>query len=389
MPELSDETLKRMEGVFTSHLEHSDSDLAAHVWRKRRALGEQVMRKRRIYLDLRFWILLRDAHEGRPQDESDLRLLELFREGVVDGSIVCPLNESSFLELLRQGDEARRMNTVRLMDELSQGIVIENTVDRVRTEIKHFLTESIRGTFPGPPLEEVWLKIGHVMGTPRISSQELSAKENLAAQKTLVDLLWSISLEEILAKTPIPENRRPRDEKLAVELTSRSKNHESELTSFSKLYEAELAGFWDVYEVAVGDTLVQLYDSILSEEISVSSEEKAEQTRLFKNALRNIVVLKDEVTALPTSQVVSGLHAIVRWNRHRGFKSTDFFDFHHAAAAVPYCDAFLTEAFMCTVLTQQPLSFATQFSCRVLSDRMEAIALLEDWSDTNGEGSNL
>lgn len=34
---------------------------------------------------------------------------------------------------------------------------------------------------------------------------------------------------------------------------------------------------------------------------------------------------------------------------------------YHAAAALPYCNMFLTEAFMGTILKNPPLSFGTPF----------------------------
>jgi hypothetical protein len=43
---------------------------------------------------------------------------------------------------------------------------------------------------------------------------------------------------------------------------------------------------------------------------------------------------------LPSLHVLACLHAAFRWNKERQFEGNDFFDFHHAAAAIGYCQAY-------------------------------------------------
>lgn len=374
MPRYSDELLESMIGVFDGHLAEPDVSLAQHIARRKAELAENVLERTRVYLDLKFWIFLRDALLGTPQHPLHQELLETLRAGVADGRLLCPINESTFFELARQHDEKRRMASVRLIDELSLGVVIQNTVDRVGTEVHDFIKECVRRQkIPGVPLDRVWLKIGHFLGTPAIKSEGYSIEQELAAQKTLADGLWRITLQEMMDDTPLPEDLRRENEKLAERLTRQSRQHQDELENFQQVYEAELAGFWDVYEKPVTDVLVHLFQKASTDNTRISNQVEREQTSTFKNALRNIVVLGDSVTCLPTSQVVSGLHAVVRWNKNRGFKAGDFYDFHHAAAAVPYCDLFLTEGFLRKELNNPPLAFAERFGTTVVSDEIRAL----------------
>jgi len=46
---------------------------------------------------------------------------------------------------------------------------------------------------------------------------------------------------------------------------------------------------------------------------------------------------------LRTIHISACLHAAVRWDKKRQLEGNDLFDFHHAAAALAYCDAFFTE----------------------------------------------
>lgn len=229
--------------------------------------------------------------------------------------------------------------------------------------------------FPDPPEAHVWLKIGHVLGTPVVTSTGWSDSEELAAQKALLDVLWNVTLEELLTDTEPPAGERSEDETWAARLTDESAVHQDEMRSFEAVYEAELAGFWDANEDAVADGVDAMFRSA-GIDFPESGPEKDEQTRLYKNVLRNIIKLDRAQGALPTAQVVAGLYAVVRWNRRR-FRATDDFDFHHAAAALPYCDVFLTEKFLSTVLRRPPLSFDERFDTVVEHEEQAALDLLE------------
>ena len=77
--------------------------------------------------------------------------------------------------------------------------------------------------------------------------------------------------------------------------------------------------------------------------------------------------------ALPLIRILAGLHAFIRWQRQRAFTFNDIFDLRHAAAAIPYCDVFLTEKFMKTACTNGLLDFGTAYGTRIISDEEEAI----------------
>ena len=62
-------------------------------------------------------------------------------------------------------------------------------------------------------------------------------------------------------------------------------------------------------------------------------------------------------------------------NRRQKLDANDLFDFHHAEAALGYCDAFLTDGPMHSLLMQRHLGIESGFTCRVISS-IEAAA---DW----------
>jgi len=103
------------------------------------ALSIHVLQRRRVYLDTRYWLILRDVAMGRPRRAGDVALLAALRRWVQAGVIVCPLGDGSLLEVLRQSDETTRLATARLIDELSLGVTIQNAQDRLTTEVMHFM----------------------------------------------------------------------------------------------------------------------------------------------------------------------------------------------------------------------------------------------------------
>src|SRR6266436_4161094 len=66
--------------------------------------------------------------------------------------------------------------------------------------------------------------------------------------------------------------------------------------------------------------------------------------------------VKDARRILRTLHIHASLHASVRWNKSRKLKPNDILDFHHAAAALAYCDAFFTERSVRNIATQHHIA---------------------------------
>ncbi len=78
---------------------------------------------------------------------------------------------------------------------------------------------------------------------------------------------------------------------------------------------------------------------------------------------------------LPTLQVGALLHAALRWNRTQKLNANGMFDFHHAEAALGYCDVLLTDSPMHALLRQRNLAIERDFACRVMSSAEDG----SDW----------
>jgi hypothetical protein len=88
-------------------------------------LGKSLVGRRKIYLDARFWIIVRDIALGIRSEAAARKLLHHLRRGVASGRLICPVSASMFVELMKQPySPGRRIGTAQLIDQLSLGVSI-------------------------------------------------------------------------------------------------------------------------------------------------------------------------------------------------------------------------------------------------------------------------
>ena len=94
-----------------------DDLISAYAREKQIELSRLVLGRSKIYLDTKFWILLR---EGKTPASNEL--IRLLRLGVNAGKVVCPVSASTVVEVAKQKNtSSRRIGSARLIDELSLG----------------------------------------------------------------------------------------------------------------------------------------------------------------------------------------------------------------------------------------------------------------------------
>lgn len=379
MPRPSNERLNEHAQRLSEHRKHPDVSLREHVASKMAALSTQVLRRRRVYLDTRYWLVLRDVAMGRSRRASDVALLAALRRLVRSGAIVCPLGDGSLVEVLRQSDETTRLATARLIDELSLGVTIQNAQDRLTTEVIHFmLLAQTPGAKMVPPLEGVWLKAAYALGVLHPAAVAFNDSEQLALAKGFFDLMWELTLEDLLTDTPtLPAAIHREFRETAADLTKAAFAHANEIHDWKGLYCDEVAGFFEGYADQLQTAFVQLYERQHPQGRTPTAQELAADRQLLVNAFTNLVRLGKIGNALPRAQIEAGVHAVIRWHRTRPFTAQDFLDIHHATAALPYCNLFLTEKFLGTALTSPPLKLASQFGVEVVWRLDEALPSLE------------
>ena len=170
-----------------------------HMGQRRLAFGQELARRRAIYLDMNFWVWLRKAAAGTGADAMH-ELLRALGAGVATGQLFCPISETTFFEMLRQSDPASRRSTADLIDQLSCGAVLIDQPQRVHAEISHFFHETI-GRGPLLPLHQlVWSKLSFVLGDIYPKGTGVENPAELFLQKAYFDYVWSMPRSRLVER---------------------------------------------------------------------------------------------------------------------------------------------------------------------------------------------
>lgn len=360
-----------------SHRASPDVSLDEHVLSCQIALAKGLEQRKAIYLDTKFWIILRDAAAGICTSEDSLQLLALLRGNVVAGKMFCPISDSTFAELFKQRDAKTKQATAQLIDELSLGVSLIPFDARVIMEFQNFIAAKGEQQDLPPPRHLVWSKLSYVLGWVHPTQTGFDSATELVLQKAFFDHMWSIPLAEVVAM--IGDAMSPdenRFESLADRLNAGNGEHAGELRSFQQTYAVEIRGAIDLFAAEAADIVYDIAERATRKRLPREGIEWATYVREWKGFL-NAAFMKEEVQdALCTLHINTCLHAAVRWNKGRQLAANDFHDFHHAAAALGYCDVFLTERSLKAMVTASNIVLDKRFHCEVRAGLPEALKLL-------------
>lgn len=313
-----------------------------------------------IYLDSRFWIELRKAHE-QGRGSSAFGLLEALRKAVKDRLAFCPVSASSFMELLQHADRGVRIRTAQLVDELSLGVSLIALDELLASEVEWLFTQT-RDARLNPSVVPLWTKLSHALGSIAPSMPTLPPAQQLAFQVTAFDLLWDLPLEEMAGDI---HRARPDLTAAAAKISADSQAHAAEITDFKSAYRAEA---WGIAQFSA-PILANLVRSI--EPNAPDTVDEAELTTWSRFIAGGLISSK-ALQALRSMHVRASWHAIFRRNKGRMFKPNDFTDIEHAAAGVGYCGAFFSEGSLVTAMTQPPVCLDDLYGCFITRDVHEA-----------------
>lgn len=362
---------------FEKHTFAPDVSMREYVRNKKIELGKKVSQHKLIYLDMNYWIILRDALLGRRADHKSVSLLNNLRLYAEKHKIICPISESVFIELLKQQDPQTRRKTAELIDELSLGVALAPEVERIGTEFAHFFYSHDERCSIYPLKWLIWVKLSYVFGVEYPMNTILGPAEELIIQKSFVDQMWDCSLTKILDILADAQPPAFYSEALASRLNEGKEEYAREIRSFEHAYAKEIEGVLGLYMPVACKILEDMYERCNGVTPRISDTERKKHERqllsIFMQAFRKIKIAK----LLPTLHIHALCHASMRWNIGQKFNKNDFYDFHHAAAAVPYCDVFLTESPLRTLLEQKHLQINEDFGCRIISSIPEAVECLD------------
>jgi hypothetical protein len=282
------------------------------------------------------------------------------------------------MEVLKQDDQATKACVAELVDELGHGVTLGPFDERVGMELARLL-HRLQGN-PVHPLETLaWSKLSYVLGAWHPTNMSSDADTELLIQKTFFDDMWEMSLTDMFRVMGAGPDLPPSDgafHQTAKTLNAGNRQHAGEIRSYRQAYRAEAGGgvslFTPVAVKIMAD--VQLRATGSAPKLTAQQEEELQRTL---QGLLTAGLCKGKFTLdLRTLHVHTSCHAAVRWNKQRLLEANDFYDFHHASAAIGYCQAFFTEHSLKTLVTQKHVGLDEQFNCIVLSDVGEIVDYL-------------
>lgn len=365
--------------TLDTHRQHPEISLEKYFRAKALSTADKVLARKLVYLDTRYWILLREVVLGRSADTTLVSTLTRLRSLVADGIVICPINADILTELLKQRDEVTRLATARLIDDLSLGTALQSEEERVGTELMHCVQLQLRGPAALEPLERlVWTSPSYVLGYLVPITDFFSDEEMLAYQKAFTDYLWDFPLADAISMLPpLPEEINTRWNAIADKLNREIKQHDLKTQSLDRLHLDEFKGVLDGYL----STLTNIFSHLYEKEMRVAPTEDGRVH--FEHAARGLIgILGEALRAgtlggqLPSLVIKAGLHAGFRRNRGRQFTGNDLHDFGHATAALAYCDYFATDKRL-RHLVVKDLKFDERYDVSVVSEPSEFLALIE------------
>jgi len=210
------------------------------------------------------------------------------------------------------------------------------------------------------------------MGSFYPSNLGLEPGAEVKVQKAFIDLMFSRPLTGFVGDI---DWNNPSDvdfDNAVATINAGIESNAHKLRSFEQAYAMEVRGMVDVACEAIPDIIAEM----ARREGILIDHSVAERNAMVKkwNALIAESLIKGKTRReLGTMNVSATLHASVRWNKGQKLRANDLPDFEHAAAALVYCDAFLTDRRLADRLTQSHVALDKLYECCVVSRPEQAV----------------
>jgi hypothetical protein len=365
---------------ISEHLAQPEIDVWTYVRRKRIALAREIRDRTKVYLDTKYWALLRDVRLGRSRCSDAKKLLGVLETRVSGGSLICPLNADIYFEVMKQDDEHTLMATARLIDDLSLGICMLPVMQRIELEVFHFVESSRKSHDAVYDLSElVWTKTAYVLGFVTPDCYEMPDDINMAMQKSFADHMWTLGLEDMLnvMGPDVAAAKKSPFEDISGDLNAGKLAHIDEHSSFKGVFLSEVQGILDVHKGTFRDLFQYVYKRDTGNELTASEQQDTSGGQMLANLIYHAFRLNRVTGQFASIRIGAGLHAALRWDKNRKYKPNDLFDFRHAMAALPYCDLFFTERGLHSLVQDGNLRFDEYFNCTTAHKPADALALIQ------------
>lgn len=350
-----------MDRSASHHRSHPEISVFEHVRSKKKLLYEWLSTKKKIYLDTCYWINVLNARQGtRKSIPIYSQIADLLEEHRQRDIIVCPASFPLVIEILKQRDPETLLQSASLIDKLSCGVCLQNSVRITELEFINSLEKHIFGDDTSLDAYAYWTKILFVAGEliPKPETKLLDPNEINLLQKFFFDFEWEISFAEIIDSVGF--SRPPLDD-LATWANQRNQTKKS----------AGLISFAD----ARTEEMSKLLSQVIPRLEHVFAYLKERFTRSGRRT-DDVPIPKFDPNFAPSVQILGNLFAAMRSSPRRYYPN-DYIDFEHGSLALPYCEAFFCDRRFFNILTNKPLELHRVYAARISHKPEDLVAYLQ------------
>jgi hypothetical protein len=349
---------------------HEGKSFAEYRCERYETLQAFVQTRRKIYIDTKFWIWLREP-QASPHPSAIVTLRDKLRSGASEGRFCCPVSYPIFVEAAKIFPLSRRYQHAHKMDELCEGVALRNPFDIFELEALDFFIRNSPAlrNLPLRP-DSVWCPVGHMIGEKYPFHPMLDGRTQDAAHRFILDTMWEMTMADLVMQD-VPHPQMDTAQKVNAE---RSLNPRGTKT-FEQLLKEELHGGLEAMTSDIRNALQDLASvfGIAAEPADLTPE----AFRPVINLIREAVTQNLDQAAIPSLRIRSALHAAIRLDDNRPFRENDFPDLDHSSVAVAYCDVFLTEHSFGDLLGRSFVKNVSRSQCVIATSPDDALAALD------------
>lgn len=330
-----------------------------------------------VYLDLNIWINFRDIINETLTDANWIKFYELAKLLSREKKAIFIISAPLFTELEKQNSNENKEILINIMSDLSSNVGLEYSKHVFYYEIFRFLFDTLKITIPEyiTPLNNANCILGLNLRLDNIPAIN-------AANKSIIDYIYKLSLKEFynkslykfIDKRTLTTGYETLSTKLNFDLNSIEGVRDD---NFAKVRLDEFGGILNASRKVIKMAVYDLYK--FQHPDSIETFEDIDESN-FVNMIYNCYRLDKIDNFLPSIQISSELHAVIRSSKNRKYKQEHLFDFAHVSSAIPYSDYFFTlDKPLFNMLKDKPLSFEERFKITIENDVESMIKLLEKY----------
>lgn len=327
--------------------------------------------RKKIYLDTKFWVWLREPSNS-PKPEKTLRLLVLLWRGVKSGKFLCPVSYPAFKELANIFPKEKRLIQAKLMDTLSLGIGLRNPFDIFESEYLQTIVKYQKQLSISLWITPVWGPIGHIIGELYPQMPLLPQEFMEEGKKIMLEAGWIIKMQELAMSDEYSDTKL----KTAAKINKMRRDYPRDGKSFKQLFEDELHGALEANATHIEKAFFSFARVAGIPENQLGPVDQRNRNA-FINLFREASLRKRDPEIIPSQRISAALHAAIRMDDSRPLKENDLDDISHSSVAAAYCDLFLTERSFSELLNRSAVREFIPTHCRVTYNIDEAIDLVD------------